>query len=80
MLRCATDADYESLKYDVMNRARKLMRQYPISSDSAHVRAAKEIAKEAGVKYQDILKLFTSNNSISQDWSWDANGKAFKTK
>lgn len=75
-----SEVDYEELKYDVMNKARRLMRQYPaLSSDSAHIKAAKEIAKEAGVRYQDILKLLTPNNNISQDWSWDHNGKPFKT-
>lgn len=80
-VRCSTDPiDYEELRSDTLNRARSLMRQHPaMSHDAAIIKAAKEIAKEANTKYQNILKLFTPNNSLSGDQSWDSNGNVYRT-
>lgn len=45
-----------------------------MDSNTRHIKAAKEIAKQYKIKYQDILKNYTPSDNLRGVKSWDKNG------
>ena len=45
-----------------------------MSSNTKSIKAAKEIAKQYKIKFQDILKTIKPDNNISGEKTWDKDG------
>jgi hypothetical protein len=75
------DSSIEDAVNEVSSVKRKLRKEYGAASDNnLTVKAAKQVAKEKKVKYQDILSKITPSNNISGDVTWDKTGKLGKTR
>lgn len=44
------------------------------SSNQKRIKAVKEIAKQHKLLYAELLKLYTPDNNIDKDKTWDKNG------
>jgi len=58
--------DFYSLKKELYKKV--------LGSNTRTIKAAKEIAKQYKIKYQDILKTIKPDNNLAGEKTWDKDG------
>jgi hypothetical protein len=64
--------------YDVKNSLRKKFRAMP--GDEVTINAAKQVAKQYKIRFQDILKTMKPDKNISGAKYWDSDGNLLKSR
>jgi len=68
------EANMDDVLRDFQDKIRELRKFPAMGSNTKSIKAAKEVAKQYKIKYQEILKTIKPDNNIAGEKTWDKDG------